>query len=140
MKTKIERLLKLADHLESKNRHHKRFNFSILTSGKWIGETYCGTSGCAMGELPIVFPFHFKFENRYIPTVVYIPSPWNFITIGVARFFGINSCQVKHLFYPNSQLTDAFGGARLGEHASAKQVAKNIRAFVKKVYGKTKAS
>ena len=52
-----ERLLKLAEHLESGKLKHERFDFSTISNVV----NGCFTNGCAIGELPIVFPEAWKY-------------------------------------------------------------------------------
>ena len=53
----LKRLLKLAKHLE-KNRVLDKFDFKIV-----FKRSHCGTSGCAMGELPYCFPRQWKSKD-----------------------------------------------------------------------------
>lgn len=60
-----KRLLKIANHLSSNNLAHKSFDFSKYNGGEMNPENNCGTHGCAIGELPVIFPntfFHIKHE------------------------------------------------------------------------------
>jgi len=64
---KFKKLQKLADHLRRGKLGHTTFDFSCINDGEpaqvtidpktlTIKASGCGTSGCAMGELPIIFP------------------------------------------------------------------------------------
>lgn len=53
------------------------------------------------------------------------------------QFFGIDDPVAwKHLFQPEAQITGLFGGRELSRNATPRQVASNIRAFVKIKEGK----
>lgn len=47
------RLLKLATHLETGKLGHRHFYFGAYNLGA-VTANKCGTSGCAIGELPII--------------------------------------------------------------------------------------
>lgn len=106
----------------------------------------CGTAGCAVGELPYCFPNHFEvfyFESigpgRRVGSVVLkggVPDRLEFIrqSLDAARFFfSLTVPQRGHLFVPGLQCTSYFGGRLLSELATPKAVAKNMRAFCKKL-------
>jgi hypothetical protein len=142
-KTKIQiaRLEKLATHLESGKLGHAVFSFAtvnedvprITKPGTVKG---CGTVGCAMGECPIVFKKDWKFDKTY-DGIVRSASPllrkgsWGYASDDAAEFFGVDSNAIDHLFFPESQDTDTYGGRFLGDDATRKDVARNICAFVK---------
>lgn len=66
-----ERLLKLAEHLESGVLGHTEFRFDRLND-KWTETNPCGTQGCALGECPIAFPKEWEFRfmrNEFIPVL-----------------------------------------------------------------------
>lgn len=121
-----DRLLKLAEHLEIGKRGHKKFDFSLLTDA--VGST-CGTAGCAMGELPVLFPRSWKFENG---TIKLKKGTTIFYSTDVQTFFGLETNEENHLFYPGLQNVKAYGGKALKGSARPVTVAKNIRAFVEK--------
>jgi hypothetical protein len=76
-----ERLLKLADHLET-NFGHDKFDFHVVTEGARKANG-CGTLGCAYGELPIAFPNVYRFvENPYYDWGVDGPTAYHFFEIG----------------------------------------------------------
>lgn len=50
---RTDRLRQLADHLLNGKLGHQIFNFAFYND-RFINK--CGTSGCAIGECPIVFP------------------------------------------------------------------------------------
>jgi hypothetical protein len=118
------RLLKLAEHLEIGKRGHKSFRFSLLTNS--TGNT-CGTAGCAMGELPVLFPRIWKFTDSVIRLK---KNTTAFYSTDVQAFFGLDNSEENHLFYPGLQRPSEYGGRVLGEKARPVSVAKNIRDFV----------
>lgn len=125
-----ERLLKMAQHLETGILGHKKFCFEHLhiTGTPEERGQKCGTLGCAMGECPIVFPRHFEFKENAVHFKQHAPEVW--FEYGIKEFFGINWEEVNHLFYPTLQDTKKFGGRKLGNNAKRTSVARNIREFV----------
>ncbi len=122
-----ERLLKLAEHLESGKLGHKEFYFGNYNVGEFDGRG-CGTSGCAIGECPIVFK-EWKFDDNGTPVVGKSQTAESSGT----KFFNISISEYEHLFYPFSQNVEMYGGNTLGYSATKEQVASNIRAFVAKM-------
>jgi hypothetical protein len=134
----IKRLEKLAKHLEKGKLGHEFFNFAVLNDCVYDNDNApirgCGTVGCAMGECPVLFRKHWKFsENEAFG--MFSPrlrkGSKHSVNGDTATFFGISIAAVCHLFHPNEQATGFFGGENLQEDATKKQVASNIRAFVK---------
>ena len=121
MKRGYKRLLKLADHLESDRRGHDVFDFSIFHQ-----VNRCGSIGCALGECPTLWK-SWIFDGRY-PKLKF--KRFLDIEENVKYWFGISGDAVDHLFYPESQHPDRFGGKELGDDATAHEVAENMRAFV----------
>ena len=117
-----DRFLKLADHLEFGQLGHKRFDmnyFNTHSSAAWK----CGTAGCALGECPIVFPRHWKFEYG---SVLLRGSSVNHHGFGVsgfnaaAKFFDVDYGHIYDLFMPHNS----------GKN-SRRDVARRIRRFVR---------
>lgn len=140
-KEQIARLTKLADHLKSKKLSVDKFDFR-----SWREEN-CKSTACAIGECPAVFPKYWKkgpskkeiIEGR--PIQVFFPRLMNDPNDGMnssiphsaaERFFGLTSSEVNHLFYPNYQDTQVYGGRQLSDNATALQVANNIYAFLER--------
>lgn len=122
-----DRLLKLAEHLEKGKLGHKKFDFAVYNCGE-EDKRGCGTNGCAIGELPILFPRKWKFDFFGNPR----------LKIGSAsemadgkEFFNLDNDEYNHLFVPQYQTPHLFGGKYLGDNATRKQVAKNIRSFIR---------
>jgi len=134
-----KRLLKLAEHLESDYRGHKKFDFNIVASGD--PKVSCGTAGCALGECPIAFPRNFKFDildgdfeialRKGQPGRDWLAPRPSFLA--AEKFFGLTRGQADHLFCPHRQNTEDYGGRELGRKAKPSSVAKNIRIFVNKM-------
>jgi len=135
MKIRTGRLRRLAKHLRGTHRAHKKFSFSILSKGKWKKGKFCGSAGCAIGELPALWPKEWTWElyGPYSNAVVHKSQ----LTYGteygiIARFFSITVIQVEHLFVPNKQI-EIFGEQKLDRDATPEQVADNIDIFIKKM-------
>ena len=126
---KTRRLLKLAEHLESGELGHQKFDFSRFNN---TTEPKCGTAGCAIGELPVIDRRNWMWNNVGSP-VLRVPARGSYSPIGdAAAYFGIPYAAASHLFLPHGQDTEQFGGRKLGDRAKREQVAANIRAFVEK--------
>lgn len=128
-KLHIDRLQKLADHLERGKLGHKVFYFGTYNDegNQGFDKNGCGTTGCAIGECPIIFK-DWKFKGFNLD-----PVYKNYLSIdySVENFFGINNQEFLHLFIPVSQNIPDFGGVMLNINATKKQVAKNIELFIK---------
>jgi hypothetical protein len=134
---RTDRLIKLAEHLETGKLGHEQFRFKHLNMNQGpLGpvhcETGCGTMGCAIGECPIAFPGEWEFKGG-VPTLSgeYGPefADWAF---SAQEFFGINHIMMAHLFIPHAQ-KENYGGGELSPSATKEEVARNIRLFVDKV-------
>jgi hypothetical protein len=132
-----ERLLKLADHLDSGKLIHKNFNFGGFNFSDGDGEVDpaitaehpgCGTAGCALGECPAAFPGEWVFDSRALPVLK--GSDHSAPLRSAAEFFSIDADEVDHLFWPNMQEPDVYGGVKCGSDAAPAVVASNIREFV----------
>lgn len=58
----IANLRELAENLRTRKAAHKEFNFSLYNSIGGQREDGCGTSGCAIGDLPLLRPDAFVFD------------------------------------------------------------------------------
>jgi len=140
-KIRVGRLRKLAKHLRSEHRVHKKFYFDKLAQGEINKKgNYCGSVGCAMGEFPAVWPNEWRWDNSMsgfitIFRVLHKSQNANEYTNYdiMADFFSITDDQISHLFVPDSQNIINFGGKKLDVNTTAKQVADNISAFIEKV-------
>lgn len=133
MKKKL--LLELARHLEEGKLGHKKFDFSMFNDISSAPK--CGTAGCAVGELPILFPKKWVW-NQFGEPVLWSSSrdeadDYNENTLDdVAYFFDLSDAEVHHLFVPELQETELYGGRDLSSDATRYQVACNIREFIAK--------
>lgn len=132
-------LAKLAKHLEAGKLGHKVFNFNFFNANADGFEVRgkCGTMGCAAGELPIIFPRKWKFdEHSGLP--VLRNGDYQSPSISGEDFFEISGDEFDHLFQPGRQSPHLYGGKYLRGFATRKQVAANIWAFLtKKGYKKS---
>lgn len=143
------RLLKLAEHLERGKLIHAVFDFSVLNvtcsdleqwnsfkkdnCGYPLGVTSypphkCGTLGCALGEMPAVSK-KWNFSKESEP---HLKGSRKGSFDSAEGWFGLEEQEAAHLFAPGEQEPKYYGGDLLGRNATAKQVAANIRAFIKK--------
>lgn len=129
-----KRLLKLAKHLRSGKLGHKKFNFAKINANLTGLEIYsngCGAIGCAIGECPIAFPDDWEFRDGR-PIVNGFKKSTDDCFESAERFFGLTEDQSSHLFAPQCQQPRRYGGVDLDSFATAKQVAANIEAFVRR--------
>jgi hypothetical protein len=136
------RLLKLAAFLDKLPK--AKFNFGTFTSlgGKPMmealkaGRSRCGTTACAVGWMPAVFPRTACWIGK--------DQPYGHVIVGLRsdkgrrprltnfdvaeRFFGLSYDETRNLFDPGSEFAsdDAPGWT-----ATPKEVAKHIRRFVR---------
>jgi len=129
-----DRLLKLANHLKSGKLGHKVFDFSCVnfSSDGIYDSKGCGTCGCAIGELPFVFPRRFMFRKDCGVFILEDRIKGTLNTDGTLDFFGLCQNEAFHLFFPKYQNIVEYGGKSLNSVATKTQVAKNILAFIKK--------
>lgn len=151
MKIRFDRLKKLADHLRNGELGHVKFNFryvhingdTITKAQKKAGK--CGSVGCAIGEMPRVFPswkykmIHGKYSEKPVSTVCFknrIVGDDGFEDMEpIEDFFGLTTVEVEHLFSPGMQMTSWLhpnrAGRELRVRATRKTVATNIDWFIK---------
>ena len=135
-KIQANRLRKLADHLMYGQLGHKVFDFSKInwiSSGQEFDKKGCGTNGCAIGEMPIVFPriFMFGITNNRSKFVDRIKESGRRRAADIEGFFGLNWVERYHLFHPNSQNPKICRGKKLGLRARKESVANNMYEFLK---------
>jgi hypothetical protein len=126
----LQRLRQLAEHLLHGKLGHAEFDFNYfnrLPASYTITENVCGTAGCALGECPILFPGEWQFQGNDLRLV---GKPTRTASEAAARFFGITQTEVFHLFFPEDQQPEKFGGKELSETATKEEVAENILAFI----------
>jgi len=144
-KVHINRLEKLATFLETefvyktykheiKGLNHKRkFWYEWYNEGSTKKSKNCGTSGCAIGYLPILHPRIFKFDSDGSIVKINRNGYWDSSTDTAILFYGLDMDECTHLFacLEEDDYVPKLGGKILGEDATPKQVAKQIRAFIK---------
>lgn len=129
MKTEIrtDLLRKLADHLLNGKLGHEKFRFSVINVdefGRMMTEpNSCGTLGCAMGELPILFPEDWVFDYSTIKRLNFDLDD----IYDVTDYFRISEDQEYHLFYPTLQ--NEKWGPILEAKSTKEEVAANIIKF-----------
>lgn len=135
-----KRLLKIASHLRGGKLGHKKFDFAVINADENRNELHhngCGTLGCAIGEFPFIFPRQFEFRNgeplprdaAFRRRVLRYLDP---VFSAAEEFLGISEEESVHLFAPWGQKNYKYGGCILGANATARAVAANIEAFVKR--------
>lgn len=132
-------LSQLADYLEKGKFIHSNFDFSTRNSYPALAIPHkfipnCGTSGCAMGELPAL-DSRFTFEKW--GSMLFIGKPTNVTT--TAKYFGVSDIVIHHLFYPESQNVAKFGGYVLDDFATKEEVLYNLREYLK-IYGEPQST
>lgn len=126
------RLLALADHLESGQLIHKVFDVGVVNDNRRYGPITpngCGTHGCAMGEIPAVFPDQWVFDRAGSIKLMagVADASINQLIRNVAAFFDVSERQVLDLFFPRE-----LGGGSLSLESKKEDVAANIRRHVQK--------
>ena len=133
-----KKLKMLLQHLETGEMLHKNFDFSAYNKnvkGEVNGIANCGTSGCALGEMPILdsdFTFNrgraLYFKNNY----VYFITDNNLKEHAeLLKYFNLNKDEFNHLFYPIKQNVELYGGQLLKSSATKSEVINNIKEFLK---------
>jgi len=125
---RFDRLRDLEAHLREGTLLHDEFDFSTVNGN---ASFKCGTSGCAIGELPFFaekWGEDIKFGDYDIQV-----GRHSSVSAVCDRLFGISRNEVQHLFMPDSQDTAAYGGRKLDNKATRYDVADNIAAFIEKM-------
>lgn len=136
-----DRLLKLAAFLRTLPPKLFDFNDICQLGTKKPLDAYragggCGTTACAIGWTPKVFPrsFEWLIEPQMGPgahiNVTLKGDHWVDNFDAAEKFFGITYADARYLFMP--RCFDGDGTKRLSESASAKTVARRIEAFVRR--------
>lgn len=117
---RVDLLLALARHLEFGNLAHKQFDFSCINSGpKDIRG--CGTTGCAVGELPELWPGDWAWEVDGVFLRAASSAQVDAYHVSVAKFFEIPPSDTYELF---------FLGSSIGRISTAKEMAAHIREYI----------
>lgn len=131
---RFDRLEELAEHLIHGKLGHEVFSFVCYNSGGESVEGKCGTSGCAIGELPIISKdwmfgmFGTPTLKKYENLVGTIPTD-EVVDKSAKEYFGLTEAQVYQLFYPWNSVSD-FDGEHLDGQATKEQVGYNILKFI----------
>lgn len=128
METKRVTLTELADHLEKGECIHEYFDISDFNLGELNQKKIlnCGTSGCAIGEMPLLDKQWTFFQNGQLLFGGTQVGPST-----IADYFEIEFRGAYHLFYPLSQDVNKYGGTTLDYDATKAEVIHNIREFVR---------
>lgn len=102
-----DRLLKWEQHLRGKgvthNIGHKVFNMAEINSNEGTKKTnWCGTSGCAVGELPFVFSeITFTKGPKCLKVILSdgSESEEGSVSKDVAKFFDIPTSAIEEIMY-----------------------------------------
>ncbi len=138
-----ERLLKLAEHLESGKLAHEKFDFRFMNRSpvevpesvdclgiKFMApeiRTECGTNGCAIGEFPAIWSDRFIWDSDGILDRTNGAESFD----AAAGFLNISDEECEFLFVPRGHTLDFDHESMLTSIATKEQVAKHIREFVK---------
>jgi hypothetical protein len=127
-KREKERLLKLAGFI--KKVKPKLFDlYSIIGYESASGPDFeglkkqihtCGTTACAVGYVPVVFPRSYKYDKT--SEIVCIKDATNDYWPSIGKFFGLDKLEMDYLFQTTDYPYDNRG---------PKDVAKRIEHFVK---------
>lgn len=120
-----ERLLQLADHLEKGKLGHEVFDFRNINIGN-TEPNVCGTNGCAIGEMPIVWPDKIVFSQN---TVMELSSQ-KYGFSAAAHFFGIDLDDEAEFLFAPLERSDFRHPSMLYGRATKEHVAAHIRKFV----------
>lgn len=134
---RADKLKILAEHLLHGKLGHKVFDFSqtncnvINNHIETIITNICDTKGCAMGELPIVFPDEWEFSSYDGKPKPLMGNSGNPLKIDVKGYFNLNLDNIIYLFYP-TQIFDIGGRNKflLPTDATKKDVANRILDFI----------
>jgi hypothetical protein len=122
-----KRLLKLANFLENEitDDRFDLSNIAISSTGELPSKKSCGTTACAIGYMPCVFPKYCKYSNyKYDKEYLTVSGKGQYSDLSnflfAQCFLGITQAESSYLFEPYSY------GVKKGR----KTVAKRIRKFV----------
>lgn len=123
-----ERLIRLAEHLEHGNLGHDKFNFSCFNYIEDLeaDQTGCGYCGCAIGELPILYPNEWAFYGNRV--FLKISKTGGSSLLDAVEWFAIPYSHIRMLFI--SHVEREFNPKMLSWDASREEVAKGIREYI----------
>lgn len=127
MKPRFDLLRQLAAHIVSDKRGHENFDYGVYNS--FLSDDMptirtgnkCGTNGCAIGELPILFPKDFVFNGTDIRDKKIFSKSTRAAAI---LFFGICNLTYEYLFIPSNYAGSDLNP--LSDQASAEEVSQHI--------------
>lgn len=148
MSIRFDRLQKVVTHLKGDKIGHAKFDFSKFHQeptflNKIFG--HCGSNGCAIGELPLIFPQSWEFcpitsnfDGTLIGKGIRRKGTPSMVTgkvrTSVEEFFGLNQAEAIHLFWPENQtrswLPPSRDGEALHKDASKAEVVENMEYFI----------
>lgn len=140
-----QRLLSLADFLQKLPK--KRFNYNHWVGEDWGGKAdlSCGTTACALGwatTMPAFRRLGLRLvNNEALGFGVVTMKGSNFdddsSTDAAHQVFGLDNREFEYLFTPEGDSLSEIGLTERGpgEDATAKEVARHIRSFVKAKFG-----
>lgn len=118
-----QRLLQLAEHLKNGKLGHEHFDIGVIHE-IWT----CHSSGCAIGEFPVLWPEYFKYQGaNVVPNLTndfFMYNGWR----SSRDFFDITEEDHSKLFYAHAKLP-WLSGKMLSLRATKEEVAESIIAF-----------
>jgi len=126
-----ERLHIMYDNLMATEWAGREWDFNVYNGGSNSEENKCGSLGCAIGEAPMIWS-EWEYDLHGAPYVIGCEEVRSIIN--AAEWFDISWQAATHLFTPRSQDTDVYGGERLTSSATRKEVATNLRIFMKREF------
>lgn len=135
-KIHLERLEQLAKHIVSNKRGHAIFDFSCFNEKQIehgtdiVDGNICQTNGCAIGEMPILWPNEFMFLDGYIVPIEFntdMSPDYEDTKILTSDFLGVTEEEWEYLFVPADFKMKAKG---LESNATPEEVSEHILKFV----------
>lgn len=126
----IERLEKIATHLETGKLGHDTFDFMVVNSAL----DTCGTNGCAMGEFPIIFKNDWRFKHGGVELINtsyrMLEDPRQSNTVAI--YLDLTPLDTRFLFFPRNIQFFSFVGEKmlLSWDSTRYRVATRIRRFI----------
>lgn len=133
-----QRLRKLAEGIIDPNNYKDGYTFDYKWYIKYPTRIHpCGTSACAIGMCPIIFPDLWFYKSFVANTIVYVKG-YETTGYSIMSFFEIDIDTSNFLFIPDSSYEDErpkeeeFQGYEfLGGDATSQQVSDRILKFIK---------
>lgn len=125
----VWRLRQVEYHLRYGKLAHERFSFAYYNANKdGIDPSFpvnkCGTMGCAVGEMPAIWPRLWMWQGNNVRKLRSIDP-----LTGIHKYewFGVKEEEYNHLFIPECQFPWHY---LLGNDATKEAVADNIAEFI----------